>query len=176
MNKSKSYPIIIEEETTTLRKSNSLDNLDINDFYFEEFFEGDGELGIVFGINKEKQIIIQNILPNTVASETYGIYKSMILLNINNNDIEDLSLSKLKMKINKEWIKNSRIYLKFQKPIHKEVYTTLLNNNLSKYYDQFVELGASSFSDFEFVEYEDLIKMNMNKSDITSFKNINPNI
>ena len=56
MNKSKSYPIIIEEETTTLRKSNSLDNLDINDFYFEEFFEGDGELGIVFGINKEKQI------------------------------------------------------------------------------------------------------------------------
>ena len=71
--------------------------------------------------------------------------------------------------IRKKWLKNNRIYLKFQKPIHQEVYTTLLNNNLIKYYDEFIELGASLVEDFSFVEYEDLIKMNMSKKEILSF-------
>lgn len=175
MNKSKSYPTIHENKELNLKKSTSFDTLNQDDFYFEEFFEGDGELGLVFAKHKN-DIVIKNILPNSVASETYGLYKSMILINIDNHDILNSSLETINKKIRKKWLKNSRIYLKFKKPIHQEVYTILLNNNLIKYYDYFIELGASSAEDFEYVEYEDLIKMNMNKSEVGSFKNINPNI
>lgn len=175
MNKSKSYPIIPSENNFNLKKSNSFNELNFDDFYFEEFFEGDGELGIVFAKLKT-DIIVKNILPKTVASETYGLYKSMILINIDNKDITGKSLEDINKITRKKWLRNSRIYLKFQKPIYQEVYTTLLNNNLIKYYDEFVELGASSIEDFDFVEYEDLVKMNMNKNEILSFKNINHNI
>ena len=175
MNKSKSYPAIHENSEFNLKKSHSFDTLKLDEFYFEEFFEGDGELGIIFTEYKG-DIVIKNILPNTVASETYGIYKSMILIDIDNKDIRGTSLEHINKIVRKKWLKNSRIYLKFQKPIYKEVYTSLLNNNLIKYYDHFIELGASSIEDFEYVEYEDLIKMNMNKTEILSFKNINPNI
>lgn len=178
MNKSKSYPVFTDDfqDIPPIKKTTSLDELDQNDFYFEEFFEGDGPLGIVFAKDHKNNIIVKNILDNTVASETYGLYKSMILIDIDNSDITNKSLISIEKLIQKKWLKNSRIYLKFKKPIYQDVYTKLLDNNLSKYYDQFVELGASSLSDFEFVEYGDLIKMNMSKSDITSFRNINPNI
>lgn len=175
MNKSKSYPASLHNEEFNLKKSNSFDELKIDEFYFEEFFEGDGDLGIVFSKYKGN-IVIKNILPKTVASETYGLYKSMILINIDNKDIHDKSLEAINKIIRKKWLQNSRIYLKFQKPIYKEIYTLLLNNNLVKYYDEFIELGASFQEDFEFVEYEDLVKMNMNKSEINFFRNINPNI
>ena len=78
--------------------------------------------------------------------------------------------------IHKKWFKNNRIHLKFQKVIKKEVYTVLLTNNLLKYYDQFIELGASSVEDFEYVEYNDLIKMDMNREEIEKFRQVNPNI
>jgi len=174
MNKSKSYPEFFKDKNN-MRKCNSLNKLDLDEFYFEEFFEGDGELGIVFTKYKGN-IIVKNIIPKTVASETYGLYKSMILINIDNKDINDKSLEEIDKKIRNKWFKNNRIYLKFQKPIYQEVYTQLLNYDLLKFYDNFVELGAKTNEDFEFVEYEDLIKMDMNNNDILSFKNINPNI
>ena len=175
MNKSKSYPSSLHNEEFNIKKSNSFDTLKLDDFYFEEFFEGDGDLGIIFTEHKG-DIVIKNILPKTVASETYGIYKSMILINIDNKDIQDKSLEYVTKTIRKKWLQNSRIYLKFQKPIYKEIYTVLLNNNLIKYYDEFIELGASFQEDFEYVEYEDLVKMNMNREEINLFRNINPNI
>ena len=69
MNKSKSYPTIHENKELNLKKSNSFDILKLDEFYFEEFFEGDGELGIIFAEHKDN-IIVKNILPNTVAAET----------------------------------------------------------------------------------------------------------
>jgi hypothetical protein len=179
MNKSKSYPVFTDDfqDIPPIKKTTSLDELKLDDFYFEEFFEGDGPLGIVFAKDHKNNIIVKNILENTVASETYGLYKSMILIDIDNNsDITKKSLISIEKLIQQKWTQTSRIYLKFKKHIYQEVYTKLLDNNLSKYYDQFVELGASSLSDFDFVEYDDLIKMNMNKSDIISFRNINHNI
>ena len=178
MNKSKSYSVFTDDfqDLPPIKKTTSLDELKLDDFYFEELFEGDGPLGIIFAKDQKNNIIVKNILDNTVASETYGLYKSMILIDIDNKDITNKSLESINKLIQNKWTKNSRIYLKFKKPIYQEVYARLLDNNLSKYYDQFVELGASSLSDFEFVEYGDLIKMNMSKSDITSFRNINPNI
>ena len=176
MNKSKSYPTSLHNIEFNIKKSNSFDTLNLDDFYFEEFFEGDGPLGLVFSKDKSNNTVIKNILSNSVASETYGLYKSMILINIDNTDITDKSLNSIEKMVKEKWSQNNSIYLKFQKPIYQEVYTTLLNNNLIKYYDDFVELGATTNTDFNYVEYDDLIKMNMNKSEIISFKNINPDI
>ena len=166
MNKSKSYPTSLHNVEFNIKKSNSFDTLNQDDFYFEEFFEGDGPLGLVFSKDKSNNIVIKNILSNSVASETFGLYKSMILINIDNIDITDKSLNSIEKMVKEKWTQNNRIYLNFQKPIYQEVYTTLLNNNLSEYYDKFVELGASSLEDFEYVEYDDLIKMNMSRSDL----------
>ena len=104
MNKSKSYPAIHENNEFNLKKSNSFDTLNLDDFYFEEFFEGDGELGLVFAKHKN-DIIIKNILPNSVASETYGLYKSMILIDIDNRNICDNSLETINKKDKKEMVK-----------------------------------------------------------------------
>ena len=178
MNKSKSYPIIYGNKEFNLNKCRSSDNLKnkLNDFYFEDFFEGDGQLGISFIKDSSNKPVVKSIIPNTVASETYGLYSSMILIEIDGKDITDKSYENIIKSIHKKWIKNNRIHLKFQKVIKKEVYTVLLTNNLLKYYDQFIELGASSVEDFEYVEYKDLIKMDMNREEIEQFRNINPNI
>lgn len=175
MNKSKSLPSMTRDELN-IKRSSSYDKLDIDKFYFEEFFEGDGELGIIFATNKAGDIVVKNIIPRTVAAETYGLYKSMILIDIDNTDVTNMPLNKIEKKIENSWHDNSRVYLKFRKPIYREVYTRLLDNDLLEYYDNFVELGASSKEDFEFVEYGDLVKMNMKREEIRRFRNINPNI
>jgi hypothetical protein len=177
MNKSKSSPSLVDsEKLPNIKKSTSCELLEDDEFYFEEFFEGDGELGIIFATNREGDIVVKNILPRTVASETYGFYASLMLIDVDNTDVTNMPLEKVKKKIQKAWIENSRVYLKFRKPIYKEVYTRLLDNDLVFYYDHFIELGAKSNEDFEFVEYEDLVKMNMSREEIKRFRNINHNI
>tara|TARA_B100001094_G_scaffold76067_1_gene72492 strand:- start:2606 stop:3142 length:537 start_codon:yes stop_codon:yes gene_type:complete len=178
MNKSKSYPIIYENEVFNFNKCQSSDNLKdkLNHFYFEDFFEGDGQLGISFIKDSSNKPIVKSIIPNTVASETYGLHPSMILIEIDGKDITNKPYENIMKSIHKKWIKNNRIHLKFKKVIKKEIYTILLSNNLIKYYDKFVELGASFKEDFEYVEYNDLIKMDMNREEIEQFRNINPNI
>ena len=44
------------------------------------------------------------------------------------------------------------------------------------YYDNFVELGAKDIDDFEYIELEDLHKMNMTKDDIQKVSKISYNI
>ena len=177
MNKSKSSPSLVDSERfPNIKKSTSCELPDDDEFYFEEFFEGDGELGIVFGENREGDIFVKKISPKTVADETYGLYTSLVLIDIDNTDVSNMTLAKIEKKIQNAWLKNSRVYLKFRKPIYKEVYTTLLNYELREYYDHFVELGAKSNEDFEFVEYDDLVKMNMNREEIEIFREINPSI
>ena len=100
----------------------------------------------------------------------------MKLINVNNKDIERKSYEKVMELINKSWKTRSSVYLKFRKIIIPEISKILNQNNLLKYYDQFIELGASILEDFNFVEHTDLIKMGMNNIDIKNFKNINPNI
>ena len=177
MNKSKSYPIIYENESFKINKSQSSDNLKdkLNDFYFEDFFEGDGPLGIEF-IESNQKIIVKNIKHGTVAAETYGLNRRMELVDVNNNDITKKSFDKVMKMINKSWDDDSRVYLKLKKIIIPEVSKILNQNDLLKYYDEFIELGAKSLEDFEYVEYGDLVKMGMNKSEIVRFTNINANI
>jgi hypothetical protein len=175
MNKSKSYPVLSEDVVQPMRKSRSLSELNESDYYFEEFFEGDGPLGITFS-DIDGRIVVKKIQKGSVASETYGLNTMMELVNVNNYDVGGKNYEKIMKKINKSWDENNRVYLKFKKQFYSEISISLDTNKLLQYYDQFVELGAKEKIDFEYIEMGDLIKMGMIKDEITRFKNINPNI
>ena len=95
--------------------------------------------------------MIKNIIQNTVASETYGLYPSMILIDIDGKDITDKSFENVMKSIKIKWSKSNRIYLKFKKNINREVYTILLSNDLLKYYDQFKKKIINYIFNFNFI-------------------------
>lgn len=175
MNKSKSLPHISEENVAPLRKSSSLSDVSENDFVYEEEFEGDGRLGIQFG-EVNGNIVVKSIEPGTVADESYDLKTQMILTHVNGISIDGKGYSYVRNIVNSIWGRESTVHLKFKKKIFEEISRILNGHDLLKYYDDFVELGAQSLSDLDFVEMEDLKKMRMNSRDIKNFKRINPNI
>ena len=78
--------------------------------------------------------------------------------------------------IDRQWKNNNYIYLKFKKPIYTKLLKILNQHDLLMYYDHFVELGAKDIDDFEYIELDDLHKMNMTKHDIKKISNIIPSI
>ena len=178
MNKSQSVPVsLCEIKINPLRKSSSLSEIEVThpEFFYEDFFEGDGRLGISF-IYHNGQTIVSKIIKNTVASEYYDLKTEMIVINIDNESINHLSHEQIIKKINKKWTKNNRIYLKFKKNIYHEVIKVLNDNDLIHYYDKIVDLGAKTIDDFNYIILEDLIKMDFTDSEIEKFKNINPKL
>ena len=167
MNKSESSPNLSEEKVQTFRKSKSEGDLSENRFIFEEFFEGDGPLGIRFKKNNSGHSEVVNIEKGTVASETYGLSSNMILIKIGGENISDISYEKQMKKIKTIWRNQSCIHLSFKKQINQTIYSILSELNLVKYYDDFIELGAKDETDFEFIEEGDLIKFGMNKDEIS---------
>ena len=175
MNKSKSFPHISEEKVASLRKSSSLSDVSENDFIYEEEFEGDGRLGINFG-GVNGKVVVKSIDRGTVADESYDLKTQMIVTHVNGISMNGKRYSYVRNVINSIWDRESTVHLKFKKQIFEEISRILNENNLLKYYDDFVELGAQSLSDLEFVEMGDLKKMRMNSREIENFKRINPNI
>ena len=177
MNKSKSYPIIYENESFKINKSQSSDNLKdkLNDFYFEDFFEGDGPLGINF-INHDDKCIVSEIIKGTVSDETYGLEKNMILIEINDENTESMGYKKNMKKIQKEWREKAVIFLKFKKNIIKDIYYLLNEIDYSDYYYYFIELGVRDRSDFQYIEITDLIKMGIPYEKIDDFNEYNKKI
>lgn len=176
MHKSKSVPLkLCDQNVNPIKKSSSLPELDESSDFYDDFFEGDGPLGIIFA-NQNDKPIVKSIKKNTVANEYYDLKVNMILIEIDDIDITNKSFHKSLSIIKKNWEKNNLIYLKFKKNINPIIHRILLENNLLDYYDDFIELGAKELSDFNFVELDDLIKMGMNTSEITSFKKINPSV
>lgn len=175
MHKCQSLPPLTEEKPPPIRKSFSSGELQDSDYYFEDFFEGDGPLGIEFTESNQK-IIVKKITEGTVADETYGLNRGMELVDVNNTDIGNKSFEQVMNMIKSSWDTESRVYLKFKKIIIPEVSNILNQNDLLKYYDEFIELGAKCLEDFEFVERGDLVKMGMNSIEIKRFRNINPTI
>lgn len=169
MNKSESEPNLLTEKVHNFRKSKSTGDLSENKFIFEEFFEGDGPLGIRFYENKEKQSEISRIDKGTVADEMYGLTINMVLIKIGNKDVSNKTHNKNMEKISKIWRKQSCIHLTFKKKVNQTIYRLLNRANLIEYYDDFIELGAKEIEDFDFVEKNDLIKFGMNKQEITRF-------
>ena len=175
MNKSKSFPHISEEKVASLRKSSSLSDVSENSFIYEEEFEGDGRLGIKFG-GVNGKVVVKSIDPGTVADESYDLKTQMIVTHVNGVNIDGKDYSYVRNLVNSIWDRESKVTLKFKKQIFEELSKVLNENNLLRYYDDFVELGAQTLSDLEFVEADDLKKMRMNSRDIENFKRINPNI
>ena len=175
MNKSKSFPHISEEKVASLRKSFSLSDVSENSFIYEEEFEGDGLLGIKFG-EVDGKVVVKSIVPGTVADESYDLKTQMILTHVNGVSIDGRKYYHVLKMVNGIWGRDSMVGLKFKKQIFEPLSRILNENDLLKYYDDFVELGAQSRSDLEFVEMEDLEKMRMNITEIDNFKRINPNI
>jgi len=181
MNHANSYPNLTDESllgqgqsNDTIKKSKSLSDIQKHDFVFEEFFEGDGRLGIHF-INIDDKVVIRNIIKNSVASETYGLYAGMIVTNVNNIDIISYSYNQILEMINTSWHHggggNGRVFIQFKKPIYNDLLKMLVKHNLLHYYDKFVELGVKSILDFEFIEQRDLKGMEMNETDILKIMN-----
>jgi hypothetical protein len=175
MNKSKSFPHISEEKVYSLRKSSSLSDVSENSFIYEEEFEGDGLLGIKFG-EVDGKVVVKSIDPGTVADESYDLKTQMIVTHINETSIDGERYSYVRNVVNSIWERESKVHLKFKKQIFEEISRVLNENDLLKYYDDFVELGAQRLSDLEFVEMGDLEKMRMNSTDIENFKRIRLNI
>lgn len=175
MNKSKSFPLLSEGVIQPMRKSRSLCELSESDYYFEEFFEGDGPLGITF-TSIDGRIVVKKITKGSVASETYGLNTMMELVNVDSVSTDGRSFNSIIKKIEKNWVANNRVYLKFKKQFYSEISIPLDTNKLIEYYEQFIELGAKEKIDFEYIEMNDLIKMGMIKEEISRFRNINPKI
>lgn len=176
MHKSKSVPLkLCDKNVNPIKKSSSLPELDESSDFYEDFFEGDGPLGIIFA-NQNDKPIVKSIKKDTVSNEYYDLKVNMILIEINGIDITNKTYHKSLSIIKKNWEKNNSIYLKFDKNINPIIHKILLENDLLDYYDDFIDLGAKELSDFDFVELDDLIKMGMNSSEITSFKKINPSV
>ena len=169
MNKSESSPNLLTEKVYNFKKSKSTGDLSENKFIFEDFFEGDGPLGIRFYENTDGNSEISRIDKGTVADEMYGLNINMILIKIGNKDISDKSHNKNMENISKIWRKQSCIHLTFKKKINQVIYRILSDLELIEYYDKFIELGAKEEIDFEFVEQNDLIKFGMNKQEILRF-------
>jgi hypothetical protein len=180
MNHAKSYPNLTDESllgqcrNDTIKKSKSLSDIQKHDFVFEEFFEGDGHLGIHFS-NVDEKVVIRKIIKNSVASETYGLYAGMIVTNVNNIDIVSYSYTQILEMINTSWHHggggNGSVFIQFKKPIYNDLLKMLVKHNLLHYYDKFVELGVKSIVDFEFIEQNDLLEMEMNETDILKIMN-----
>ena len=169
MNKSESAPNLSEDKIHTIRKSKSEGDLSDNKFVFEEFFEGDGPLGIRFRINASGHTEVVKIDKGTVADETYGLTSNMILIKIAGKNISQIPYEKQMKKIKTIWKNRSCIHLTFKKKVNQTIYSILSNLSLLDYYEDFIELGAKDQNDFEFIEENDLIKFGMNMEEITKF-------
>lgn len=132
-------------------------------------FEGDGPLGIQFRKFNEDAIIL-SIIPGTVSSEYYGVEENMKLIEIENYQCNHISYRDIMDIISLRWKKFSKVKITFEKLpkidillLNEEcvIYKFLKENNSDEYYTKFINFGIKSFADFEFIEYNDLIMMNI---------------
>jgi len=164
-------------DVNPMRKSSSISDLDetSSEFFYEDFFEGDGPLGIKF-VDVNGETLVKSITSGTVAAEYYNLKTEMLLVGIGTKDVTKKSFSKKMKMIQDEWEQKNMIYLKFKKKIYTEVMQLLNEKDLLKYYDNFVDLGAKCVEDFEYIEVDDLLKMNFTAEEIERFREINSDI
>jgi hypothetical protein len=159
-----------------IRKSFSSDDITENEFFFyEETFEGDGSLGMIWIVRDDK-LVLKRIIPGTVAYEYYDLYTGMSVIEVNGVPVTKSSLKLIPQHIERYWMKHSTIKLLFQKPIYPEICKLLNQNDLLQYYDKFVELGAKTLEDIDYIEINDLKKMSMNSTEIQLLQSKFPSI
>ena len=131
--------------------------------------EGDGPLGLIF-TEREGRICIKKIIKGSVASEYYELCMGMVVVQINNIDCREKSYFKSIECLGELWRENSLIVLHIEyenifdiinNPTQNPIYKFLEGIDCEDYYGDFNELGATELDDLRFIEYDDLIKMNM---------------
>lgn len=128
-------------------------------------FEGDGPLGIKF-VNVDERLVVDNIESGKVASEFYKLRLGLVVKSINGYDTKFYNYKGMINILNKYWVKESKVTIIFTEDIvYKHLYNFLDNIGCSEYYDKFIELGAKDLSDLGYIEYEDLVKMNIGYGD-----------
>ena len=100
----------------------------------------------------------------------------MIVSTVNNIDIELYSYNHILDMINTSWYKESSVFIRFKKPIYRDLLSLLVNHDLLNYYDNFIELGARTTEDFDYIEMNDLCKMKMTKDEINIFLKLFPKL
>ena len=144
-----------------LSKSPSYDSLIDIQHKFTVELEGDGELGIRFKKLNNK-IIVAKIDKNTVANEYYQIKEDLVVRKINNYLTKNYTYKEIINILDIIWKKESRVLIEFsQEIVYKHIYNYLDNLNCSQYYEKFIKLGAKDLSDLRYIEYDDLVKMDI---------------
>ena len=166
MYKAKSVPQNLNEidhelGESLLSKSPSYDSLIDICKRFKVELEGDGPLGIIFR-NVDEKLVVSKIEEGTVAAEYFEIKEELVVKSINNVSAKYYNYNGMSKMLKKFWARDSCVNIEFSEEIvYKHVYNYLDEIDCSKYYDKFIELGAKDLSDLRYVEYDDLIKMDI---------------
>jgi hypothetical protein len=171
MYKAKSFPVNLNEldENITdelnepfIKKSPSLDCIeDVFDKKIKIHFEGDGPLGLRFK-NIDEKMVVTRIIKNTVASEYYELKEDLVVQCINGYASKYYTYKKMLDLLTKFWSKDSEVTIVFKKEkVYVQLFYYLKNISCEEYYDEFIDLGAKDISDLSYLEYDDLVKMNM---------------
>jgi len=182
---SKSEPLL-----TTMQGKNDLASCEtsagkpIVEKYFTVDFEGDGPLGLVFNYNEQdKTMFIESVIKGTLATEFDYVEPGIILNKINDRPVSSFSYEDNLSWIKYIWRQKSFISIEFRKVGNmktKNPYQNIVNINIFKllkkvgceyHYSDFIKLGANNIEDFDYLEYNDLIDMNMNDTNIKNFCN-----
>jgi len=140
-------------------------------------FEGDGPLGLNFIYDKpSQQMKVSSIIENTLAQEYDFVEPNLIVHKINGHNVGSSTFEENMSRIKYIWKRQSEITIEFKKTcelsednralvqdvhINTLLYEILRKVNCEYYYNDFVRLGAKNIDDFEFIEYTDLVEMNM---------------
>jgi hypothetical protein len=181
MRKTQSQPSRLDIFESEIKKSPSLNVLHeyngdnshkgIEDKLVIEF-EGDGPLGIHF-VNYYGKMVVCGIKSNTVASEYYDLSENLIVSKVNNYKVCDFGYDNTLQILANIWKMGHEITITFDKDkYYEEVMEFLEECSCIEHYNQFVDLGAKTLIDLEYVEYQDLINMKITKDkrDILSEK------
>jgi len=132
-------------------------------------FEGDGSLGIIFK-DKDKMMCVKSIMKGSVASEYSELNEEMIVSQINDVNCLELGYFKSMEYLGKLWREKSCVTLHFKyedvndiinMPTNHPIYKFLDDIDCEEFYGCFVELGVAKLDDLQFIEDDDLVKMNI---------------
>ena len=186
MNKSKSDPLLkIERTDFDIHDIKTSEGKPTVEKIFAIELEGDGPLGINFGYSKDtRQMYVVTITENTLSAEYELLEPDLIVLRINGHNVRSSTFEENLSRIKYIWKRQRVITIEFKKTceltenthkvdpdfhINAVLYEILRKVNCEYYYNDFVRLGAKNIDDFEFVEYTDLVEMNMSQTQIKEF-------
>ena len=176
IHKSNSCPEKLDNITSSNQVKNSFSESQLNELLeevcipgnqIEIIFEGDGPLGILF-IERDNEAFVCGINSGTVAAEEIDLTIGLKIIKVEEYNCDYISYKDIMDLVFLRWNKYSKLKLRFEKIVESlnlntkcPVYQLLETLNCEEYYDCFLELGAKTLEDMDYIEYQDLINMKM---------------